>query len=116
MKQILLKCWNGEERLWKVYWIYGILLGMITFAFIGNALVFWLALTTKVYFPIVIYNIFMASYFVWNNVSIWRCSKNAKWPGWLVVARALVIVGAIIFLFSFLNDRSLISINISLPV
>ena len=105
MKDLILKHWNGEERLWKVYWIYGILLGVILFGVIGNALVVWLSFSIDHYFPLsfsidrvlplVIYNAWTIAYMVWNNVSIWRCSDNVNWKGWVTIARILVVLGII---------------------
>ncbi len=85
--------WRAEARLWKVFWLYGVLgatavgyvVGLVKGVvpsfpmWIGAGLIFWgLAVVGSV------------AYQVWAYVSIWRCAFNAGWKGWGVIARVLV--------------------------
>jgi hypothetical protein len=79
------KAWRGEERLWRVHWIYGALVGIIwriIFAFAKGAP------------PPVVLVIFVPYfiYFVWFLVSEWRCAFNVDWKGWAYVVRFLVLL------------------------
>jgi hypothetical protein len=80
----ILRSWRGREPLWKVFWIYGLLV------YCGFALVFNLLLAVGLprFFVLAV----VAPYQVWQAVSIWRCAPNAAWSGWGYVARALTVV------------------------
>jgi hypothetical protein len=84
--------WKGDERLWKVFWIYQWLFGIaLTSAWVLSEN-FGL-LVEGVVFAVV------AVWFVWVVVSQWRCSFNARWRGWGYIVRALlfITVGGVVF-------------------
>jgi hypothetical protein len=81
--------WNGQERLWKVFWIYnwlfGIAIGLASEA-AESALPRPVSLAVSV---------FGLAWAVWVTVSLWRCAFNADWRGWGYVVRAIVVLAVI---------------------
>lgn len=83
------RAWSGEERLWKVFWIYGFVFNLIL-AIIGVVIGLFLGPVGTKAFSVITF-----AYFVFIAVSEWRCAFNANWRGWGYVVRVLVILGAI---------------------
>jgi hypothetical protein len=81
------RAWAGRERLWKVYWVYGVL------ASVGLLLV--LRMLLAVGMPQVLMFAIVAPYQVWLVVSTWRCAFNADWRGWGYIARFLTVVSVL---------------------
>ena len=80
--------WNGSEKLWKVFWLYNIILGtfltkMFDFLPEGN-----LGILIPAFLIVGVWG-------VWVMVSMWRCAFNAKWRGWGYIVRTLVVLGVI---------------------
>lgn len=89
------RSWHGAERLWKVYWLYGVL---------GGALV-QLVVTVlgKMATPLAIGGaIFYFVFVIWNLVSIWRCAWNCGWQGWGYIVRILVIAAPVLIIVGLL--------------
>ena len=76
------KSWNGEERLWKVFWLYfflfGAIYGVLTFI-IGQ-------FYCLPFIPVV----FVLMLSLWSMVSIWRCAFNSRNRVWAYLARIWV--------------------------
>ena len=80
------QAWRGEEKLWKVFWIYNFLFG----AFINWCLdnvekanfepLTWLLL------------IITPVWIVWVAVSMWRCAFNSDWRPWGYIVRGLLVL------------------------
>jgi hypothetical protein len=97
----IIRAWRGEERLWKVFWIYGFLLagGISTVAEIIK-----ITLGVKAYLFFWIPRVF---YFIWLAVAEWRCAFNASTQFWgylirigvvmSLLAAPLVMVGGMAF-------------------
>jgi hypothetical protein len=94
------QAWKGEERLWRVFWVYGVALSVI--GFLGSSAV---ELATAMSSGVVgtpseskwylYYHIWLAvaeCYWVWLGVSLWRCAFNVQKRIWGHVARALAVV------------------------
>jgi hypothetical protein len=94
------RAWRGEERLWKVFWLYSVL-GPIV-AYLALIVV---PLETK-NIVIVSYSYFFALLAVFNSmlvVPLWRCAANTSWWLWTRLARIevlLLIVQILVFVFS----------------
>ena len=81
--------WKGNERLWKVFWIYNWLFG----AAFDLA---WKAAEPRL--PIaaeVVLALLGLVWGVWVIVSLWRCAFNASWRPWGYIARGLVVVSVL---------------------
>lgn len=81
------RCWHGKERLWKAYWLLGLLGGFVlgitripSSAFIQAVLFLLIALPIQVFW--------------W--VSVWRCAFRSSHWGWAILARGVVIFGIVI--------------------
>ncbi len=85
------RAWRGEEPLWKVFWVYGFLGGIVlgfVKAIIENSILGMPG--------IILYWIVYIAYLIWNTVSQWRCAFNAGWRGWGYIVRALIILGLVL--------------------
>ena len=80
------RAWRGEERLWKVFWVYGVLLaaGLSIAAFIAKIL-----LGPVGYIVLAVVRI---AYSIWLLVAQWRCAFNVEWTFWGYIARIQAIV------------------------
>lgn len=87
------KYWDGKERLWKAFWLFGVLGGAIL-SVIQNLIG---AASPE---AASIFGILVVVYSIWNVVSIWRCAYNVNhhWLGHL--ARAAIIIQMLAFVFA----------------
>ncbi len=80
-----LRAWRGEEPLWKVFWVYGVLVS------IALALFYLLAMDEKRIIVQQALLIALAGHTVWILVAIWRCAANSPWGS---LARGLTVAWA----------------------
>lgn len=83
-----LRAWRGQQPLWKVFWVYGVVTSgvLITFyviAFYVDRIALRQALL-----------IFFAPYTAWILVSVWRCANNTRERFWSLFARLLAVAWA----------------------
>lgn len=90
------RAWRGEERLWKVCWLYGPLVGIILIA----ASTF--AKSTESKNVILFYYVVHTVLLIWFMVAQWRCAFNADWRIWGYIIRVLTVLSAIGFVLSTL--------------
>lgn len=91
--------WKGEERLWKVFWIYNFLFGIALGIAMDHVPRFGLIIEAIVYTVVLIWAIRVF-------VALWRCAFNARWKGWGYVVRGVVVlglVGLVISIFGPIN-------------
>jgi hypothetical protein len=81
----LLAAWQGRERLWKVFWLYNLLLGL-GFSILTDYVV------TLGIIPSLIAMVIMLAWATWITVALWRCAFNATWHAWGYIVRAIVVV------------------------
>lgn len=71
----LLRAWRGEEKLWKVFWLWGLLVPIALSFPLG-----WVEhslLATPFHRPyLAVYWGLSAAYFWWGLVATWRCARN----------------------------------------
>jgi len=82
------RSWNGTEKLWKVFWLYNVLAGVViesAFEFVN----YFGGSTKFILVP------FLSVYFVWLSVSLWTCAFNAKHKTWGHVVRSLLLLSVI---------------------
>ena len=97
----LISSWRGEERLWKVFWIYGP--SILPLAFYVVFIVFPLEISGA---AIISYSHFFLAWTCfncWLVVSLWRCSANTSDWLWKRLARLyalLIAVQIIMFVWS----------------
>jgi hypothetical protein len=75
--------WKGDEKLWKVFWIYQWLFGIAFSVALDFSADFGLLAELAV-------RVAEAVWVVWVVVAQWRCSFNARWRGWGYVVRVLL--------------------------
>ena len=94
---LLLSYWNGEQKLWKAFWLLGFIFQILFFYFL--LLLLYVGTLLKLTWSIKI-TIFLLSniYTVWILVSIWNCAYNVKNKIWGNISRIIVIFN-VIFLF-----------------
>jgi hypothetical protein len=83
-----LSAWRGQQPLWKVFWLYGVvvssaLIGTYLFAFVVDQVALRQILV-----------ICFAPYTAWLLVSIWRCANNTHELLWSTLARFLTVAWA----------------------
>lgn len=79
----VLQAWRGKERCWKVFWIYGVLVGII-----------WrllLAQLDNIPAASIAVGIAHFVYIIWLLVSQYRCAFNLDWKFWGYIVRILVL-------------------------
>lgn len=106
----LRRCFQGEERLWKVFWAYGffgsgivlaVSMGVIFFLGVFGLAVNPSQLESGIYgggIGVVLACILIVPYVFWLSVSLWRCAFNCVNRMWGYAARGLVmtIVGGVL--------------------
>lgn len=89
---MLRRCWNGEVKLWQVFWIGGFLCNAATSIVI---LIFAGLIESRIVNPslsiFLLLPLMMASV-IWWWVSVWRCSGNADSDAWGWLAKAVVLI------------------------
>lgn len=111
MKRYIIRARNGEERLWKIFWL-NIVLGSFVFRILFAAEQFVLSAIDipmgwnifRVIFIIVslVFTVLLIVYFVWALHALWKCSFNVQWKGWGYLARAFIVWGVFSFFGSLL--------------
>ena len=89
MLSFLVASWRGQERLYKVFWVYGFAIHLVFFA-VGVAAGYLGA--PAILLPLV--PLYLA-YSVWLLVSMWRCAGNVDWSGWTYLARIWVGIACV---------------------
>ena len=97
---LLLSYWNGKQKLWKAFWLMGVVFQILFFFFLSLILVIGLALGLT--WSIKIF-IFLVSniYTIWILVSIWNCAYNVKKKIWGDLSRLLVIINTIFLILTY---------------
>ncbi len=85
---VILYYLNGEGPLWKLFWLWGVLLSWVLFG------LFYLAATTMgiSWGLFIISGVIMLPYSIWLLVSIWMCAENTGFDFWGRAARFLTLI------------------------
>ena len=95
VESFLLSYWNGEQKLWKAFWIMGFAFQILFFYFLlflsYIGFLFGLTWSIKV-------TVFLISniYTIWILVSIWNCAYNVKNKIWGDLSRVIVVLNVIL--------------------
>lgn len=94
-----IRSWSGEQRLWVVFWGYGVAASVVIGALYGVAIS-----ADGLAFQQILLLLF-AAYTAWILVSVWRCADNTRDKHWGLIARFLTAGWAAnaFMLFAFLQ-------------
>jgi hypothetical protein len=100
------RAWRGEEKLWKVFWIYWVIASIIIRIIdkaTGNT-------NAEVYTKLDLLEIL---YGLWILVSLWRCAFNTKWKylGYLVRLWCSLVLILIIMVMMGDNYKRILSLG-----
>ena len=113
--------WNGEQPLWKSFWVYGLLVGTLSVFLIGPGVSWFLAeiesdavseryiSTVLDLYAILLMLGFSLSYNIWNFVSVWRCARNAKRLLWKWSARTSYVIEYGLIVVAFILEYPTLS-------
>ena len=102
LENFILNYWSGKEKLWKAFWLIGIVgrifvaFFIIIFSLIGNSI----GLTWSV---AILSLLFVLIYIIWSFVSIWRCAFNTQNKNWGYVARIFISMDLLIGIKQTIN-------------
>ena len=89
--QWIKRAWRGEEKLWVVFWAYDVIVFLIVKECIRTYAES--SISNEGRLPIiVIFAIAFLIYFIWLNVSLWRCAFNAQRKEWGYLVRFIIII------------------------
>lgn len=83
-----LRAWRGEQPLWKVFWVYGVVASGVLITF--YVIAFYV---DRIALRQVLLLCF-APYTAWILVSVWRCANNTEERIWSLFARLLTVAWA----------------------
>jgi hypothetical protein len=83
-----IRAWHGEEPLWKVFWVYGVVTSSTIVAVYIVAFYDGHMALRQVLLPC------FAAYTAWILVSVWRCAGNTEEKLWSTLARFLTVAWA----------------------
>ena len=107
IETFLLSYWDGEQKLWKAFWLLGFIFQILFFYFLLFLL--YVGMLLKLTWSIKI-TVFLLSniYTVWILVSIWNCAYNVKTKIWGDISRLIVVLNVILI---FLIYTGILSID-----
>ena len=83
-----LHAWRGEQPLWKVFWVYGVVTSSVLVTF--YIIAFYV---DRIALRQVLLLCF-APYTAWILISVWRCANNTEERIWGLFARFLTVAWA----------------------
>lgn len=89
--------WEGKEKLWKVFWIYNILLLFVLSSLADlliDASTVTLAWAVHAMFQLV--TLFLA-------LALWKCAFNTSWIGWAIIARGYVLLYFVLYILDIID-------------
>lgn len=93
----LRRAWVGEERLWKVWWLLGMPLNVVTAVFSVWAEEPSVAATpASALVTLVGFFVIAAAYFAWCNMA-WSCAKNVDNKAWTNIVKVFIVLGLLRF-------------------
>ena len=100
IETFLLSYWDGEQKLWKAFWLLGFIFQILFFYFLLFLL--YVGMLLKLTWSIKI-TIFLLSniYTVWILVSIWNCAYNVRNKTWGHLSRSIVILNVIFIILTY---------------
>ena len=107
----LLSYWNGEQKLWKAFWLLGFIFQILFFYFLLFLLYLGLLIGLTWSIKIIIFLI-SNIYTIWILVSIWNCAYNVKNKIWGNLSRVIVVLNVILLFLVYTGILSFDNHNI----
>jgi hypothetical protein len=89
----------GQEKLWKVFWMWGFV-GSFAISFLLFLLMMLSEMVSLGSIGRIAVSLIFVAYFIWLAVAIWRCAFNAHWKIWGYVARAFLALQIILMVIA----------------
>lgn len=99
----LFRAWNGEVRLWKVWWLLGIPLNIVAAVFrvwSKGAMVNETPITALMFLVGVV--VILVAYIAWCNMA-WSCAKNVDNAVWTTIVKIVIVLGLVRTALEFIN-------------
>ena len=103
------RAWRGEEKLWKVFWLYDVLVGF-GFNFIDAIIKNGFGSKSIEY---ILFDIMYFVYAIWLFISLWRCAFNTEWKFFSYIARIFAVLPIILIMAGLLIGGGLIGHDFS---
>jgi len=92
------KAWKGEEKLWRVFWLYWFLGNIALSLLIPFIALFSLPLVNMIASVV---SLISLVYFVMSMILVWRCAFRTKHEYWGYIARVVIFLLPVIFFAIF---------------
>lgn len=81
------RAWNGQEPLWKVWWLMGVPLNLILIP------LFAVLATPKIPAPLYLGALvpYLLIFFAWTRAA-WLCAPNVEHRVWMIIARVMLVL------------------------
>ena len=100
IENFLLSYWNGEQKLWKAFWLMGFVFQILFLYFLLVLLYFGVLIGLTWSIKVTIFllsNIYQISILV----SIWNCAYNVRNKTWGHLSRSIVILNVIFIILTY---------------
>jgi hypothetical protein len=86
--ELIKKAWRGEEKLWKVFWLLGLVV-----PFIFGILIRMLAFVSPL---IGLLELLIIPYTIWWMIACWKCAWNSTSKTWGILARVYIVLSILV--------------------
>ena len=97
---LLLSYWNGEQKLWKAFWLMGFVFQILFLYFLLVLLYFGVLIGLTWSIKVTIF-LLSNIYQIWILVSIWNCAYNVRNKTWGHLSRSIVILNVIFIILTY---------------
>ena len=100
IENFLLSYWNGEQKLWKAFWLMGFVFQILFLNFLLVLLYFGVLIGLTWSIKVTIF-LLSNIYQIWILVSIWNCAYNVRNKTWGHLSRSIVILNVIFIILTY---------------
>ena len=100
IENFLLSYWNGEQKLWKAFWLMGFVFQILFLYFLLVLLYFGVLIGLTWSIKVTIF-LLSNIYQIWILVSIWNCAYNVRNKTWGHLSRSIVILNVIFIILTY---------------
>ena len=100
IENFLLSYWDGEQKLWKAFWLMGFVFQILFLYFLLVLLYFGVLIGLTWSIKVTIF-LLSNIYQIWILVSIWNCAYNVRNKTWGHLSRSIVILNVIFIILTY---------------